>query len=107
MLGKEVPAISPNITGCTRWLHLSSPRKVAEIPAVCQRAKGKVMPKNNKARSRTGMKDTMLTCSMCDESFNSEHELRDHQQTVHAAEVRNLRRSRENDPDEDEQETAA
>ncbi|HEX9110617.1 MAG TPA: hypothetical protein VF845_04010 [Terriglobales bacterium] len=65
------------------------------------------MPKNNKARSGTGMEDTMLTCSMCDESFNSEQELRDHQQTVHAAEVRNRIGSRENDADEDEQETAA
>jgi hypothetical protein len=80
---------------------------VAEIPAVCQRAKGKVMPKNNKVKSRMGMEETTLICSMCDKSFNSEHELRDHQQTVHAVEVRDRRRSRENDPDEDEQETAA
>jgi hypothetical protein len=53
------------------------------------------------------MDETTLTCSLCDESFDSEHELRDHQQTVHAAEVRNRRRSRENEPGEDEQETAA
>jgi len=60
------------------------------------------------------MEDTTVTCSMCDESFNSEHGLRNHQQTAHAAEVSNpevssRRRSRENEPDEgeQEQETAA
>jgi hypothetical protein len=52
------------------------------------------------------MEDPTMTCSMCDQSFDSEHELRNHQQTVHAAEVSNRRRSRENEPD-DEQETAA
>jgi hypothetical protein len=65
------------------------------------------MPNNNKTRSRMGMEETTLTCTRCDESFNSEHELRDHQQTVHADAVRNRRRSGENDPSEDEQETAA
>jgi len=53
------------------------------------------------------MADTMMTCALCDESFDSEYELRNHQQIAHAAEIDNRRRSRENDPDEDEQETAA
>lgn len=53
------------------------------------------------------MEDTTMTCSICDKSFNSEEELRHHQQTVHAAAVSSRRRSHENEPDADEQETAA
>jgi hypothetical protein len=53
------------------------------------------------------MEDTTMTCSLCDESFNSERELRNHQQTVHAAEVSSRRRSYDIEPEEDEQETAA
>jgi hypothetical protein len=59
------------------------------------------------------MEDTMMACSLCDESFNSERELRNHQQFVHVAEVSNRRRSRDIEPEEiepeeeDEQETAA
>ncbi len=52
------------------------------------------------------MADTMMTCALCDESFDSEYELRNHQQIAHAAEIDNRRRSRMK-PDEDEQETAA
>jgi hypothetical protein len=54
------------------------------------------------------MEDTTMTCSICDESFNSEQELRHHQQTVHAVAVSARRRSHENEPDDaDEQKTAA
>ena len=64
------------------------------------------MPKSNKAKTRSEMEDTTMTCSICNTSFNSEQELRDHQQTVHAAAVRNLRPN-ESEPEADEQETAA
>jgi hypothetical protein len=30
----EIPTISFNITGCTRWLHLSDARNVAKFPQV-------------------------------------------------------------------------
>lgn len=53
------------------------------------------------------MEEPTTTCSMCDEFFDSEHELRTHQLTVHAAELSNRSRSRENEPDGDEEETAA
>lgn len=53
------------------------------------------------------MQDTTMTCSICGASFNSEQELRSHQQIVHAAGVSSRRRSHENEPDADEQETAA
>jgi hypothetical protein len=54
------------------------------------------------------MEDTTMTCSICDESFNSEQELRHHQLTVHAAAVSSHRRSYyEDEPDADERETAA
>jgi Zinc finger, C2H2 type len=56
------------------------------------------------------MEDTIMTCSICDEPFNSEQELRRHQQTVHAAAVSSRRRSHQEDEldaDADEQETAA
>jgi C2H2 type zinc finger protein len=52
------------------------------------------------------MEDPTMTCNLCDESFNSEHELRDHQQTAHALGVNSRRRSHESELD-DEQETAA
>ncbi len=65
------------------------------------------MSKSKNARGRTNMADTMMTCALCDESFDSEYELRNHQQIAHAAEIDNRRRSRMNEPDEDEQETAA
>ena len=51
------------------------------------------------------MGDMTLTCSICDESFSSEEELIDHEQTVHAAAVGTRRRFHEDEPDE--QETAA
>lgn len=53
------------------------------------------------------MEDPTMTCSLCDESFNSEHELRDHQQTVHAAQMTIRRRSHESELGADEEETAA
>jgi hypothetical protein len=53
------------------------------------------------------MEDPTMTCSMCEELFDSEQELREHQLTVHAAHVTNRKRSRENEPDADEEETAA
>jgi len=53
------------------------------------------------------MAEPMMTCGLCDESFDSEYELRNRQQIAHAAEISNRRRSRVNEPDEDEQETAA
>lgn len=53
------------------------------------------------------MEDTTMTCSICDESFDSEQELKDHQQTVHAAAVSSRRRSLDDELDTDEQETAA
>jgi transcription elongation factor Elf1 len=54
------------------------------------------------------MEDMTLTCGICDESFDSEEELRHHQLTIHAAAVSTRRRSHENEPDDaDEQETAA
>lgn len=53
------------------------------------------------------MEDTTMTCSICGESFNSEHELKEHQQLVHAAAVSHRRRSRESELDADERETAA
>jgi hypothetical protein len=62
------------------------------------------MPESKPTNRNMGMNETTITCSMCDEPFNTEEELRDHQQIVHAAEVNNRRRSRTNDPDEDEQE---
>jgi hypothetical protein len=62
---------------------------------------------HTKTGSRAGMEEPVIICSRCDEPFSSEHELRNHQQTVHAAELRDRRRSRENEPGEDEQETAA
>ena len=54
------------------------------------------------------MEDTMMTCSICDQFFNSEQELREHQQTVHAAAVNSRRRSHDEDElDSDDQEYAA
>lgn len=53
------------------------------------------------------MEDTTVICNMCEELFASENELRNHQQTVHAAEVSNRRRTRDNERDEDDLETAA
>ena len=53
------------------------------------------------------MEDTALICSICDASFDSEQELREHQRTVHAAAVGARRHSPENEHDADEQETAA
>lgn len=45
------------------------------------------------------MENATVNGGICGESFNSEHELRKHQQTVHAAEVNNRRRSRDNESD--------
>ncbi len=62
-----------------------------------------------KSNKKTGMRTEMeepMTCNLCDESFSSEHELRDHQQTVHAAGVNSRRSSHESELDDD-QETAA
>ena len=55
------------------------------------------------------MEDATITCTVCDESFDSEQELLIHQQTTHAVELTNRKRSRTNhsDEDEEEQETAA
>lgn len=50
------------------------------------------------------MKQSNKICTMCGESFNSDKELKDHQRTVHAPEVRQ-QRSRE--PELDDEETAA
>jgi hypothetical protein len=53
------------------------------------------------------MEATMI-CNICGKSCNSAEELRDHQQTAHAAAVSTHRRSHhEVEPDADEQETAA
>ena len=66
------------------------------------------MPKSNETGRRSRMEDTTMTYSICGEPFNSEQELRHHQQTVHAAAVSTRRRSHENEPDDaDEQEPAA
>jgi hypothetical protein len=65
------------------------------------------MTKTKQSRRRTTMEDPTMTCSMCEELFDSEQELREHQLTVHAAHVTNRKRSRENEPDADEEETAA
>ncbi len=65
------------------------------------------MPKSKNTKGRTKMAEPMMTCGLCDESFDSEYELRNRQQIAHAAEISNRRRSRVNEPDEDEQETAA
>lgn len=64
------------------------------------------MQKSSNKTSRRKMDPTM-TCTLCDASFSSEHELRDHQQTFHAAEVSGRRRSHESELDADEEETAA
>ena len=54
------------------------------------------------------MEDDIMNCSICDESFNSEQELRQHELTVHAAAVSSHRRSHEEDElDADDQEAAA
>jgi hypothetical protein len=53
------------------------------------------------------MEDTTITCTVCEESFDSDYDLLIHQQTVHAADLANRKRSRTNHSDEDEQETAA
>jgi hypothetical protein len=54
------------------------------------------------------MEDTTMMCSICDELFNSEQELRRHQLTVHAAAVSSHRRSDYQDElDAEDQETAA
>jgi hypothetical protein len=63
--------------------------------------------RNKKTSGRTEMEEPTMTCNLCDESFNSEHELRDHQQTFHAAGVSSRRRSHESELDVDEEETAA
>jgi len=55
---------------------------------------------------RTTEDDAMMPCSMCDETFNSEHELRNHQQAVHSAVVSNRLRSRGDEAETDEYETA-
>ncbi|MFZ0797698.1 MAG: hypothetical protein WCA13_06415 [Terriglobales bacterium] len=53
------------------------------------------------------MEDKAMTRSLCDEPFDSERELRNHQQTVHAAEMSNRRGSRDNEPEAGDKETAA
>lgn len=55
------------------------------------------------------MENAALSCSLCEELFESESALRRHQQTVHAAEMSNRRRLHDNqyESEEDDQETAA
>ncbi len=53
------------------------------------------------------MEDMPVSCSLSEELFNSDHALRDHQRTVHAAAVSNRRRTVDAEPEGDEQETAA
>lgn len=65
------------------------------------------MPKSPNTKRRTRMEDKAMTRSLCDEPFDSERELRNHQQTVHAAEMSNRRGSRDNEPEAGDKETAA
>ncbi len=53
------------------------------------------------------IEDTPISCSLCDRSFNSMHDLRIHEQSVHSAIVRNRMFSRIEEPNTDEEETAA
>jgi len=60
----------------------------------------------NRNVSKITQDETMMPCNMCDETFNSEYELRDHQRAVHSAVVSNRLRSRGDEAETDEYETA-